>query len=301
MKIYDLKTMTECSIEGNTVVALGNFDGCHNGHMSVVMKAFYEAKAKKARSVVYTFEKMPKNTNKCILTLDEKIKFIRKAGIDYIAIDDFFSVKDKSGNEFFEEILIGKLNSVGAVCGFNYRFGKNASCGAQDLAIMYEKNGGSVAICDKILYEGVPVSSTLIRELIKNGDVEAVSRIAPPYSVKAMVLEGKKLGRTIGAPTINQQIPDEKVVPQRGVYITECEIGEDVYPAVTNVGLRPTVESADSVNMETHIIGYNGILYSSYIRVNFYKKIRDEIKFQSVEALKEQISKDIEEATLYFR
>ena len=107
--------------------------------------------------------------------------------------------------------------------------------------------------------------------------------------------------RTIGIPTINQLIPEEKIAPQKGVYITECEIGEDVYPSITNVGTRPTVETDGKENIETYIIGYNGDLYHSSIRVNFYKKIRDEKKFSSLIDLKEQIEKDINEAKTYFK
>ena len=300
MKILDLKTMQQCEISENTVVALGTFDGCHLGHTSVLSRAFLEAKRLKAKTVAYTFSTIPKNAS-AILTLDEKIRRIRNCHIDYVAIDEFESVKEKSGEEFVNEVLFGRLRAVYAVCGFNYRFGKGASCGAENLTEMLEKNGGSVAICDKVVYEDKTVSSTLIRELIQDGEVEAILPFSCPYSVYARVELGKQLGRTIGIPTINQIIPDQKIKPKRGVYITECEIGEDVYPSITNVGVRPTVESSGVENMETHIIGYDGILYSSYVRVNFYKRLRDEMTFDSLDSLKEQIALDISEAKKYFK
>ena len=305
MIIYDLKTMQQCEIEENTIVALGTFDGCHLGHMSVIRAAYLKAKELKVKSLVYTFDKIPKsNSNseiKSIMTINEKIKFIRKCGIDYIAIDNFDSVKNLEGNIFLETVLKSKLNVIGASCGYNYRFGKNAKFTGEDLKDFFEKNGGSVEICPKVSVLDEDVSSTVIRQNIQNGNIEKILAYTQPYSIYAQVIEGKKLGRTIGIPTINQLIPEEKIAPQKGVYITECEIGEDVYPSITNVGTRPTVETDGKENIETYIIGYNGDLYHSYIRVNFYKKIRDEKKFSSLIDLKEQIEKDINEAKTYFK
>ena len=304
MRILDLKTMQECEINESTVVALGTFDGCHLGHMSVFRSACLIAKKLKAKTVAYTFDTIPKSNisnAKSILTLDEKISLIRKNEIDYIAIDEFASVKNMDGADFVNSVLKNKLNAIGAVCGYNYRFGKNVGYSGEDLPRFFENSGECVNICPKISLNDIPVSSTLIREKIQNGDVEDILSLCPPYSVYAQVIEGKKLGRTIGIPTVNQLIPKEKITPKRGVYITECQIGNDMYPSVTNVGTRPTVENDGKENMETYIIGYNGDLYFSYVRVNFYRRLRDEIKFSSLEELKKQINSDIEKAKEYFK
>ena len=305
MRIIDLKTMQECEIKESTVVALGTFDGCHLGHISVFRSAYLMAKRQGLKTVAYTFNSIPKSTGnnaiKSILTLDEKIKFIRKCDMDYVAIDEFASVKDMGGKEFFENKLIGDLKAKGATCGYNYRFGKNALFDGEELLKMFKKSGGSVEICQKVCVNDIAVSSTLIREKIQNGEVEDILTFASPYSIQAQVIEGKRLGRKIGIPTINQIIPEEKITPKSGVYITECEIGEDVYPSITNVGIRPTVENNGKENMETYIIGYSGDLYYSYIRVNFYKRIRAEVKFTSLEELKTQIEKDIKKAKEYFK
>ena len=221
--------------------------------------------------------------------------------IDYVAIEEFDSIKELSGQDFVKGILQDKLKAICGVCGFNYRFGKNASCDCNDLNEFFEKSGGSVVICGEIKLQGQTISSTLVRKLIENGEVEEILAFSPPYSIYAKVLQGKMLGRTIGIPTINQQIPNDKICTKRGVYITECEIGEDVYPAITNVGTRPTVEENGQENIETHIIGYDGILYSSYVRVNFYKRLRDEKKFDSIDELKKQIESDVQEAIKYFK
>jgi riboflavin kinase/FMN adenylyltransferase len=140
-----------------------------------------------------------------------------------------------------------------------------------------------------------------LRSFIENGELDRLCEVATPYSIYATVEHGKELGRTIGIPTINQRIPSDKITPARGVYITECEIGEDVYPSVTNVGVRPSVDTDGAENMETHIIGFNGNLYGSGVRVNFYKKIRDEKKFSSIEELKAEITSNISLAIEFFK
>lgn len=306
MVIYDLKTMQRCEISENTVVALGTFDGCHLGHVSVFNAALNEAKKRHMKSAVYTFESIPKSSIEkkdvpCIFTLDEKIKFIRKTGIDYIAIDKIENVRNMSGEEFFETVLIKSLHASCASCGFNYRFGKNAMWNSRDLASFFEKTGGSVRISEEITAFGKPLCSTAIRDMIEKGEVEKVLEFSSPYSIYSEVLRGKMLGRTIGIPTVNQKIPDGKVIPARGVYITECEIGEDVYPSVTNVGIRPTTDGENAPeNVETHIIGYEGNLYSSFVRVNFYRFLRGEKRFSNVEELKNQILLDEKSAKEYF-
>lgn len=306
MIIYDLKTMQRCEISENTVVALGTFDGCHLGHLSVLNAALNEAKKRRIKCAVYTFENIPRSSIErkdvpCIFTLDEKIKFIRKTGIDYIAIDKLENVRNMSGEEFFETILKKSLHASCASCGFNYRFGKNAMWNSRDLASFFEKVGGSVRISEEITAFGKPLCSTVIRELIENGEVEKILDFSPPYSIYSEVLHGKMLGRMIGIPTVNQKIPAGKVIPKRGVYITECEIGEDVYPSVTNVGMRPTTDGENAPeNVETHIIGYEGNLYSSFVRVNFYRFLRSEKRFSSVEDLKNQILLDEKSAKEYF-
>lgn len=302
MIIYDIKTgmSGELDIPEKTVVALGNFDGCHAGHISVITEAKKLAVTLGAKVVVYTFDNLTKGSAKSIFTLSEKIKAISALGVNYIALENFENVKELSGEVFAKDILINKLHAIGAVCGFNYRFGKGASYDALKLKEFFEKDGLCVRICDKICIGDDVLSSSLIRGFIEGGEIEKLLDFGHPYSIYAKVVHGKMLGRTIGIPTINQFIPNEKVVPLRGVYFTECEIGEDVYPSITNVGIRPTVENVEVENIETHIIGFDNDLYGSFIRVNFYKFIRGEKVFESVDELKEQIQKDIKECKRYF-
>ena len=304
MEIYDLKTMALVDVDFDTIVALGTFDGCHFAHQRVLSSAFYEAKRRGVKSLVYTFYQTPKADKgvKSIYTLEEKIKAFKKAGLDYVAIEHFERIKNMSAREFFDNVLVGELKAVGASCGYNYKFGKGASACADDLTSFFgEIDGGSVQICEKVVVDEKTISSTLLRSLLENGEVENLYSFGSSFSVYSKVLHGKRLGRELGFPTINQKIPDEKVIPKSGVYITECEIGEDVYPSITNVGMRPSVDDGDDINMETHIIGYDGVLYHSYIRVNFYKFLREERAFASLDELRAQIGIDTEKSKAYFK
>lgn len=306
MICYNLKNMQICEISEPTIVALGTFDGAHIGHLSVFSSCVTLARKLGAKSVVYTFSSIPKDflskkESRSIFTFEEKVKAIRRAGIDYLCVEDFKNIVSLTGNEFLENILVGKLNAIGATCGFNYRFGRGASCDTGAIKSFFENRGGCVQICDKILFENDALSSSLLRDFIESGDVERLLDVSQPYSVYARVEHGKELGRALEFPTINQFFPDEKVVPANGVYITECEIGEDVYPSITNVGTRPTVESDGVKNMETHIIGYSGNLYGSFIRVNFYKFLRKEKKFSSIDELVAEVKQNIEASKEYFK
>lgn len=302
MEVFELSTMQRTEIKENTIVALGTFDGCHLGHAAVFQNAFYESKKRGIKSVVYTFDSLVKQDKKALFTLEERIKHIKKYGIDYIAIESFEKVKNMTGEEFFDSVLKGELKSIGACCGFNYRFGVGASLGCENLKTMYEKSGGSVVISSEITADNTAISSTYLRKLIENGEVELASKYMPPYPVYAEVVQGKRLGRQMGFPTINQKIPKNKVVPKHGVYITEAYIGENAMPAITNVGTRPTVDGEnENVNMETYILDFDGNLYLSYVNIVFRKFLRSERKFDSVNSLKEQISKDLVEAKKYFK
>ena len=301
MTVYESKTMQICEIKENTVVALGTFDGCHSGHASVLQNAFYKAKELGLKSVAYTFDTTAVKGQELIMTLDEKIKALRKFGVDYIAVEDFERVRSFSGEEFFNRVLVGELCALHGTCGFNYRFGKDAGCTSENLSDFFEKIGGSVCISSPITVGNETLSSTLIREKIKQGDVESILGFSSPYSIYTEVERGKGLGKGLGMATVNQQIPCGKVVPCTGVYITECQIGEDVYPSVTNVGYRPTTDGEnDRLNVETHIIGYCGQLYGSSLRVIFYKRLRDEKRFDSFDELVSQVELDKKSAIDYF-
>ncbi len=306
MDVIDLHTMKrEEGISSPLSVALGNFDGVHIGHAELIRRAVGYANEHGIKSAVWTFADsesvLPNKPGTLALTSTaEKLSHIAGLGVDYAILADFESVRNLSPEEFVADVLLDKCKTEAAVCGFNFRFGKGGTGNAQMLRrLMAERE---CIIVDPVYANGRLVSSSAVRTLIESGDMEAASEmLGRAFSVTLQVVEGKRLGRTIGIPTINQNFPEGHIIPARGIYACTVETPDGVYPGAANVGLRPTVESGvDRANCETHIIGYNGCLYGENVRVSFYKRLRPEQKFPSVDELRAQIQLDIVETNNYF-
>ena len=291
-----------------TAVALGNFDGVHIAHMSLIDKIkAIKQKDGEINSCVWTFSEHTLNILKSdfhvpyITAKDEKIEILRRENIDYLIFQDFNLIRYYSPEEFIEKILLNYLNAGVVVCGFDYRFGRGGAGCADFLQERLARENIETVIVPPVVCEGLVVSSSFVRTLIEIGDMpRACKFLGRPFSIKFPVLYGKQLGRKIGAPTINQIFPTGHIVPARGVYACTCEIpGAGEYKAVTNIGVRPTVEDGDFLNAETHLIDFGGDLYGRNIKVNFHLKFRDEMKFASLDGLQEQIKRDIEFARGY--
>jgi len=198
--------------------------------------------------------------------------------------------------------LIGKLDCRCAVCGFNFRFGSGGKGDAETLSRLLSQSGASTAVVPPVVCEnGSLVSSSIIRTLIENGETEeAAVLLGRPFSINFPIVHGKHLGRTIGLPTANQTFPEGHIIPRCGIYSSSVEIDGKVFMGVTNVGSRPTFENCAAINSETHIIDFDGILYDKSIKISFYKRIRDEIRFSSADELCAQVSQDIKSTRKYF-
>lgn len=282
-----------------TAVALGNFDGVHIGHISLINKI---KEFKELASCVLTFSEHSLNILKsdfhvpCITAKDEKIEVLKRAGIDYIVFQDFNLIRYLPPDEFIEKTLINYLNAQVVVCGFDYRFGCGGIGNAEFLKERLAERNIEAVIMPPVICEGQAVASSFARTLIEIGDMPRARKLlGRPFSIKFPVVYGKQLGKKLGVPTINQLFPAGHIIPARGIYACTCEIpGEpEIYKAVTNIGMRPTVKDGDFLNSETHLIDFAGDLYGRNIKVNFYMKFRDEIKFASLDDLQEQIKKDI--------
>ncbi len=307
MVYFDLKNKkAECPpITCPSVAALGIFDGVHLGHARLLSRVAEERDRLRsngipAAAVVWSlFE-----TTKCvsaITDLDEKLDLFASLGIDYAVIEHFDDVKGTSPENFVSGTLIDKLKCRCAVCGFNFRFGAGGAGDADTLTRLLKSHGAETAVLPPVIYKDDVVSSSRIRLLIENGETEEASDLlGRPFSINFPVVRGKQLGRTIGIPTINQNFPDRHIVPLRGIYSSSVEIDGKIFMGVTNVGSRPTFESGSSVNSETHIIDYDGFLYGKNIKVSFYKRLRDEMRFSSSGELCAQVARDIESTREYF-
>lgn len=306
--VIDLKSMKEIQPPQAAVLCLGNFDGIHLGHRKLIEAALETKRTLSSQSQglqagAWFFRTPPSEVLMGtpvpqIMTLEEKLVKFAALGLDLAYLADFSEMRELSPSAFVNDILKRQCNCVFAVCGFNYHF---AHKGSGDADALKELMDGSAHIVDCLSIDGETVSSSRIRTLLQNGDVATAKELlGGGYSLSAPVLHGKKLGREMGVPTINQVFSHTAVIPKNGIYVTSTVIDGKQYPSVSNVGIRPSVETAGHVNCETHIIGFDGDLYGKTVTVTFKARLRDEQTFPSLSALTAQIKRDIEATKTYY-
>lgn len=273
-------------------IALGTFDGFHKGHMAVINKA----KESQYPAYVLYFNKHPLEviTGKAPLSLltDGVLERIKKENSLQFINCNFEDIVDLSCEEFFNKILIEELNVKEISCGENYTFGKGACGNIETLKRLCFENEVRLNVVDTEMYSGEPISSTRIRQAVECGKIsEANAMLGRAFSYSLPVTDGYKLGRNLGFATANQQFPSSLIQPKRGVYASFVEIEAKKYAAVTNYGIRPTVNGKIPVS-ETHILNFSGNLYGKELEIHLIDFIRDEKKFDSLEALKEEVDKN---------
>ncbi len=280
-----------------TAVALGYFDGIHLGHQAVLSTALRYAKEEKLVPIIMLFDIHPRKLISGVippmLTSEEKKReMLTEMGFTVVEFN-FREAMDYSPNEFIERILIDSLNARVVSCGFDYHYGKGGKGNAATLHAELKKRGIRVFAKEPILLGDEVISSTMIRGLIAKGEIEkANTMLGHCFSYDFTVRKGDGLGRVLGFPTINQFFPQDFIVPKYGVYASKVFFENKWYPAVTNVGIRPTVAKA-SMRSETCILDFSADLYGKNVEVCLLKFIRDEKKFASLEELSAQIEKDI--------
>ena len=293
--------------EFNTGVGLGNFDGLHIGHMALINTLIRESRLNGLYSIVYTFKKHPENILRkklitpLLSTEEKKIELLSETSLDCLYFDDFNEDFSRlSPEEFVSQVLVKRLHIKLAVAGYDYRFGYK---GQGDIELLKEyglKYGFRVIVIDAIKCANEAISSTRIRNFIINGELEkAYKLLGRNYSITAEVVSGRRVGNTIGFPTANIHPERFLVLPENGVYITKTLLDGKLYNSMTNVGFNPTFEDVKQKTVETHIIDFNQDIYGKKIEVFFLKKIRNEIKFENVNQLIEQIKKDMGETRKY--
>ena len=283
-------------------VALGFFDGIHMGHKQIIRQTVKTAALNGLTSTVMTFINFDKSGEGLLTTIEEKREILSGLGVDELLVLDFDSVKDMKAEDFLYEIILMKLNSVALFAGNDYRFGQKASGDSELLRSFGESRGMDVNIFEDKLYgeEGRRLSSTWLREAVTEGNAELYAELCggTPFSYSGMVVHGRQLGRELGFPTANINIPEDKIRVKRGVYVSRVMLGSRKLYGVTNVGLRPTVNDLSEVTdvAETYIFDTDEDLYGARIKVELLNFIRPEQKFGSVEELAEQVNDDKESA-----
>lgn len=301
MTIYKLpeKCLVD-SLPAGCAVALGNFDGVHIGHKQL----FRLAGKNGHKTAAWTFTSLakPGATVPFLTDMQTRLELFCSCGLDYAIFEEFENIRNMDCREFVCGYLVSSFSPARVVCGFNFRFGRGGAGDADTFRSLLNECNIDCEVMSAVYHNGVTVSSSYIREAILKGDMEgACQMLGHPFTMRFPVVEGKRLGRQMGKPTINQDFPAGHIIPRHGVYAARATVDDVIYAAVANVGTRPTVsEDISHVNCETHILDFSGDLYGKEIKIEFCKFLRDEAKFDSVDALFAQINADAERAAEIF-
>lgn len=300
-----IRNTTDFYIEENTVLSLGKFDGIHRGH-ELLLEHLAAKKSDGLAGVIFTFDIPPRRNveqveAKVLTTNEEKIHIFEQFGIDYVVECPFTKEIMCMEAENFIEKIVRQLHVKCVVVGEDFHFGHNRRGDHKMLSKYAAQYGYEVIVVKKMKEDARDISSTFVREEIALGNIEKANHLLGyRYFVTSVVAHGNKIGRSIGIPTINQLPPEEKLLPPNGVYITEVYIDEQRYRGITNVGCKPTIEGKNPVGVETHLLDFRGDVYDKLVTVEFICRVREERRFESIHALKEQMQNDIAFGRAYF-
>ena len=295
MKIINYTYPASRSVMNNACYALGFFDGVHIGHRRLIAECIERARSLGLTPAVFTFPSESgglKHKERRIYSTEDKLSILESLGIEYAVVADFSSVSSLSPERFVSEVLVGELGCAFALSGEGFRFGAGASGDVRTLKSCLISHGADADTVSDVQYDGMPASSTRIREALGCSDVALAGRmLAAPFFIKGRVEHGRGEGRTFGIPTVN--IPLAVNTPlANGVYHTELEIDGKAYTGLTNIGVCPSFGER-ARHSETLILGYSGDLYERELTLRFVDFIRGERVFPSAEELKKQIDADI--------
>lgn len=287
-----------------TVIALGFFDGVHRGHGALLQKTAERACALGAEPAVFTFDRPPKEvvTGQPVYLInspeDRQALIRRLYGIDRIILAPFdHEMMTMSWEDFVTELLVKRYGAVHLVAGHDHRFGHKNAGNAQLLQEKCAQLGLGCDIIPEVVHDGITVSSTYIRSLLREGDMlRAEYFMGHPHFLTDVVRHGHRLGHHLGAPTVNMQFAPGVLVPPHGVYAARALLPEGEFPAVTNIGVRPTVSSEPVVTVESHLLGFDGNLYGRTLALEFFDFLRPERRFADLDELGAQIARDGERA-----
>ena len=306
MRIFN--SINDFASSKKTIVTLGTFDGVHIGHSAILDKICKAAQQENLESVILTFFPHPRlivSNNydiKLLNTIEEKSVLLEKKGIQNFIIHPFDKTfSELSPREFVTQVLVEKLNIQKIIIGHDHKFGKDRAADFNDLINFGKEFGFEVEEISAQQINEVSVSSTKIRNSLLEGNVSlANDYLGYPYVLTGNVVKGNQLGRTIGFPTANVEIPEEyKLIPKNGVYVVTVTIENKIVFGMMNIGVRPTL-GENKLSIEVHLLNFDKDIYNQKIQVNILKRLRDEQKFESFEALKEQLEVDKQNTIQYF-
>ncbi len=307
VKVIDLDKNTEELKPA--VVGLGNFDGIHIGHRQIMDRVLEVAKEKNLKSSVLLFKQhtneiFKKRPSRYLTSLEDKIEILDQIGIEQVFIVDFtFEFAQLTNEEFILKFIGEDLNAKSIVVGRDYTFGKFAKGTVTELREYNDKNLIDVNVVDPIFYNDDMASSTIIRIAIKEGNVDQVEELLTHnYWVNGKVVDGEKRGgKILGFPTANIDLDFNYLIPNDALYLTYIWIDGKKYPSLTSIGTNPTFTDSEDIKIECFIIDFDENIYGKKVRLEFIKKTREQIKFDSKEALIDQMNYDLDQARIFFK
>lgn len=299
MKVY--RSIDAYEKIGRTAVTIGTFDGVHTGHQVVIKQLKNAAKKIKGQSVLLTFFPHPRmvlypddDELRLLNTIDERIEMLQKEGIDHLIIHPFSKEFSRlSSTEFVRDILVNQLNVETLVIGYDHHFGRNREGSFENLQELAPLYDFKVEEIEAQTIQQINISSTKIRTSLTNGEINAANNfLGYNYFIEGTVVDGNKQGREIGFPTANIKVNEwYKLIPANGVYAVKITIDNTIFNGMLNIGKRPTVNGTTET-IEVNIFNFNQNIYNKSVRVEFYERIRDEHKFETLSDLKEQLHID---------
>ena len=285
-------------IERPLALTIGFFDGVHLGHRYLVSELSELAKKRDFASAVLTFRTHPRQVlhsdyiPSLLTTADEKIALLKDTGVDYVVMTEFTQDLSMLTAQEFMRLLHDKLNVRCLMIGYDHRFGHNRSEKFEDYVRFGKEIGIEVVQSSPLVIDGINVSSSVVRKTISEGDVaKAAKLLGREYSLAGTVVKGFQVGRTIGFPTANIAYDDSRMLPKDGVYAARVAVDSHLYDAMLYIGSRPTVNTG-KISVEAYLFDFSDDIYGKKVNVCFMERIRESIKFNSVEDLKKQLEKD---------
>lgn len=290
-----------------SAVTIGVFDGVHRGHQHLVRGLIESAHHEGLASVAITFNPHPRAVLqpgfaiKYLISLEERVELLQSLGLDAVGVLAFTSELAQLEPEEFLALLVEELDMKLLVVGPDFAFGRNRAGTVEVTRAIGEKLGFRVETAPLLDEAGEKVGSTAVREALAEGDVERVARLlGRPFSLRGPVVEGDRRGRELGFPTANIAFGLDRALPAYGIYVTRAYVRETAYEACTSIGIRPTFDVDPQPTIEAFIIDFDGDIYGQELRIDLLKRLRGEEKFESAEALIEQMNRDIDNTKAYF-
>ncbi len=284
-----------------TVLTIGSFDGIHRGHQHLIHQVIARAKGTGAASALVTLHPHPKVVLRptaplqYLSTIEERLDWLAPLGLDYAVVFPFSLENSQTRARDFVQLLLDHLQMKEIFCGKDFALGYKREGNVEFLRAFGAEKGFTVTVVEPQAFDGQIISSTHIRELVANGNLDEATRLLGRYpSVRGRVIKGDQRGRTLGFPTANLAIAERRLIPADGIYVVRVKIGDVWFGGAANIGIRPTFDSGHRL-VEVYVLDFDGDLYDQVIEIQFVKRLRAERKFDSVNALIEQMNKDVEE------